>query len=1102
MNEAITQDQFSRAVQEFKQGLLDEEALCLKFDGLLADNDFSTDQSLAELRDLVTTAELSEPLTDLLLDKLAEFKTRIVKTSPEIPASENEVSENNQNLNSSSHASSLLRNLMQWHEGDQQKVVKANQTIRDTYRLIEKIGKGGMGVVWKAVDLIQDAGDSKDKYVAIKFISHEIRSHPYALKALVREFARYKKLIHRNIVKAYEINRDESEVFIVMEFLDGVSLKEFIKQHPNGISLIEAKPIIGGMCKALNYAHKEGIIHLDFKPGNVFYNSQTRITKVIDFGIARLSKQSDRDKTRFDPGKLGAITTAYASIEMLMEADPDPRDDVYGLACVVYELLSGEHPFKRGLAVVAEREKLQPKPIKGLKPDEFKAILRGLSFDKKNRTPTAEQIFQELYLPGVSAKRQLIRRLITGSIITAALIITPIILSTGYDFWETNRITRAIHQQKISGINAFKTLTYEDQIELLKNDKTRIALVQFPIKSEGYQIDAIQFLQQFSTSIQKVLFKQRDVRALLIPHYIEKINYAMSTDDFASAENYARSIMATYPDSKSLTDLFETIKPGKLRRLNELERQYRDCFNQQAQSLLDLMPCLQETRNSLAKISAQHKLLEDPNLSARYTSEISTALANKKLTTAKNLLADWRVLIPTADKQREELNNRLMQSQDVAEINALVVAGSDGEMPELIVMLLSLDSSKSKKVLRTPAVKQKLLAYFTSEVNTDISSENYAAGLKHIDKAEQLFPDAPKEKKYLQQLTNKIKKHRSQRLVQLAKQYKAALNFKEPDIATLQDVQVNIQHIDPDNSLVQYPGVEKAFTQRIEAAISAEQFDLADRLLKNWITLKPKDREKDSFVRLTNKRNEHMQAWRNRMAYADRLQEALQSNQVTVMNSVLAELQNNLSRDDQRRVLSVHRKQLVVFYQLQIQNAIGADNFTTAETINAEALALFPKEQALLAGRQKIARAKNTRIGVLVANYQRALKTDPTSGKEIFSHLEQLRSIDNHYLEKHPKLFKNLKTRLLDLAKISQSLPQLQDVMRHWEKFINGAQNSKEAKEIYRKTKNLVALRCLYNGRQLKEQGNQKLGDELLMFGLSLDPINTVRVALENELLK
>lgn len=90
---------------------------------------------------------------------------------------------------------------------------------------------------------------------------------------------------------------------------------------------------------------------------------------------------------------------------MLMQKDPNPRDDIYGLACVVYELLTGKHPFDGGIAIVAEREKLQPKPIKGLTSDEFNAIKRGLCFDRKNRTPNAEQFFQELYAPGASAKR-------------------------------------------------------------------------------------------------------------------------------------------------------------------------------------------------------------------------------------------------------------------------------------------------------------------------------------------------------------------------------------------------------------------------------------------------------------------------------------------------------------------------------------------------------------------------------------------------------------------------------------------------------------------------------------------------------------------------
>ncbi|OAD22559.1 serine/threonine protein kinase, partial [Candidatus Thiomargarita nelsonii] len=221
-------------------------------------------------------------------------------------------------------------------------VLEKGLIIRDNYRLEEEVGEGGMGVVWKAVDLIQEAGQARDSHVAIKFFSQDFKEHPDALKALVREFHRYKRLNHPNIVKAHGLDRLGSTFFLVMEFLKGIPLKEFIKDHKNGLSLNKAKPIIKNMAHALAHAHQEGIGHLDFKPDNVFYDPDTKTAKVIDFGIARPLKQSERDETRFDPGSLGALTDAYASNEMLLNLEPDTRDDIYGLACVTYELLSGK----------------------------------------------------------------------------------------------------------------------------------------------------------------------------------------------------------------------------------------------------------------------------------------------------------------------------------------------------------------------------------------------------------------------------------------------------------------------------------------------------------------------------------------------------------------------------------------------------------------------------------------------------------------------------------------------------------------------------------------------------------------------------------------
>jgi serine/threonine protein kinase len=282
-------------------------------------------------------------------------------------------------------------------ENDDKVELKPGLVIRDNYRLEEELGEGGMGVVWKAIDLIQEAGEARDSHVAIKFFSQDFKQHPDALKALVREFHRYKGFTHPNIVKAHGLGSIGDTFFLVMEFLKGIPLNEFIKSHENGISFIEAKPIIKDMAEALAHVHQEGIAHLDFKPANVFYDPDKKSAKVIDFGVARYLEQSERAQTLFDPGALRALTPTYASYEMLLALEPSPRDDIYGLACVTYELLSGKHPFNRKKATTAKDEKLSPKRINGLNNQKNQALLRALAFERDERTPTVEKFLAELF---------------------------------------------------------------------------------------------------------------------------------------------------------------------------------------------------------------------------------------------------------------------------------------------------------------------------------------------------------------------------------------------------------------------------------------------------------------------------------------------------------------------------------------------------------------------------------------------------------------------------------------------------------------------------------------------------------------------------------
>jgi len=291
-----------------------------------------------------------------------------------------------------------LRHPEQWEENDED-VLKPDSVIRDNYRLIEIIGKGGMGVVWKAIDLLQDEAELRDPFVAIKFLNADFKQHPDALKVLVREFKKCQKLNHTNIVNVYDLSRIGSTVFMVMEFLKGLSLKTVIQNHPNGIALEKAEPLIRKMSHALAHAHQEGIVHLDFKPSNVLYDENARNLKVIDFGIAR--SDSDGELTRFLYKELGGLTKLYASCEMLAKMKSDPRDDIYALACVTYELLCGKHPFDKKAANIAQLEGLTPKPIKSLKRKQNQAFMHALAFERKNRTATVEDFLAELFRKSV-----------------------------------------------------------------------------------------------------------------------------------------------------------------------------------------------------------------------------------------------------------------------------------------------------------------------------------------------------------------------------------------------------------------------------------------------------------------------------------------------------------------------------------------------------------------------------------------------------------------------------------------------------------------------------------------------------------------------------
>jgi serine/threonine protein kinase len=504
-------------------------------------------------------------------------------------------------------------------------------TLKERFVLLEKLGQGGMGVVFKAKDLLKVEAKDKDPYVAIKVLTDAFKKYSGSFIALQREASKAQRLAHPNIATVYDFDRDGNTVFMTMEYLQGKPLNQLIKEiNKKPLKLEQALHIIDELCSGLAYAHEKFLIHSDFKPGNCFLLSDGHV-KLLDFGIARASTQTDeeRENTMFDPAKLSAVTPAYATPEMFAGMNPDPRDDIYGLACVAYQLLAGgKHPYNKVASPKIGELGIKPKPIKGLNRRQQKTLMKALTVVREDRIDEVEK-----FADGMRSRKSH-----TKTILLATLFMIIIGVGIGY--------------KPFLGFLAEQQLY--DKIQLIKDG------------DKALMIETIWSLDQLDPEQQKII--SVGLRREIITFYRDRIRSVFRPKeglyDYPQAQDLLSQAKKHYPDSVALSTIEDQIKEQRDRLMNSLVSLYKRYFKAKklvktanGEDLTTVIPVIK-------RVDPKHYLLKDKVLSDLYLSEAEKLIARRKYKDASNHIVTGLKLFPE-NSRLQGLNKQInAQSQN------------------------------------------------------------------------------------------------------------------------------------------------------------------------------------------------------------------------------------------------------------------------------------------------------------------------------------------------------------------------------------------------------------------------------------------------------
>jgi serine/threonine-protein kinase len=262
-----------------------------------------------------------------------------------------------------------------------------DQLFADRYRLERRLGVGGMATVQLAFDT------RLERYVAVKLLAEHLAEDANFVSRFRREALAVARLVHPNIVQVFDFGSETSSGrnFIVMEYVDGQSCAEILRDRGT-LTPRDAVDILAQACRGLDYAHRNGVVHRDVKPGNLLRNTDG-VVKLADFGIAKAAEQSDITK-------VGSVlgTAAYLSPEQTRGEPAEPGSDLYALGVVAYQLLAGRLPYESAsLTDLARLQEAGPPPAldelnRDVPPALAETVARALARDRAHRFADAAEM--------------------------------------------------------------------------------------------------------------------------------------------------------------------------------------------------------------------------------------------------------------------------------------------------------------------------------------------------------------------------------------------------------------------------------------------------------------------------------------------------------------------------------------------------------------------------------------------------------------------------------------------------------------------------------------------------------------------------------------